>query len=62
MALAAADGHVEDCETDIVADIAIRLGITESEIKRISKHQESIQFQPPESEDERQYSRTTVFG
>ena len=53
MALAAADGHIDDCEVDIVAEIGARLSITEDEVKRIFKHPESIKFEAPESEDER---------
>jgi len=53
MALAAADGHIDDCETDIVAEVAERLHITDDEVKRIFKHPENIKFEAPESEDER---------
>ena len=45
IALAAADGHVDDCEVDFIAEVGARMGIKDEEVKRIFKH--------PESEDEK---------
>ena len=53
MALAAADGHIDDCEVDLVAEIATRIGLKEDEVTRIFKHPDSIKFQTPDSEEER---------
>jgi hypothetical protein len=53
IALAAADGHVDDCEVDFIAEVGARMGIKDEEVKRIFKHPESIKFEVPESEDEK---------
>ncbi|MGC8865791.1 MAG: TerB family tellurite resistance protein [Bacteroidales bacterium] len=48
-AVAAADGHLEDEERDLIFHIAARHGITSEEFKRILTRPESISFTPPET-------------
>lgn len=47
LAVAAADGHIDDSEMDIIFKIASRHGLTPAELERIVKRPESISFSPP---------------
>lgn len=46
-AVAAADGHLEDEERDLIFNIASRHGVTREELIRILQRPESISFTPP---------------
>lgn len=45
--VAAADGHLEDEERDLIFNIASRHGVTREELIRILQRPESISFTPP---------------
>ncbi len=46
-AVAAADGHIDSSEQEIIFNIAARHGLTTAELERILKRPESISFTPP---------------
>ena len=53
MELAAADGHVDDTEIDVITEVGLRIGLTDEDIRRLIKHPESIDFKMPEDADQR---------
>ncbi len=53
VALACADGNLERVEMDLITKIGIRAGLQVEELKRIFERPQSIEFYPPNTNQER---------
>lgn len=54
VAVAAADGHMDDDEKEFLAEKADEFGLNSDEVKKILSNPSEIQFTVPDSQDERE--------